>query len=265
MARGRESGRRRAAVFLLVTAAVIAPWTVRNARITGAFVPVATRGSFNLWLGNTLRPWEEVYREHQAVEGGPIAQERHARRAAWKVVLDRQPRWLLDKFVHETKAFWGVNDQIVVHLQRRAYKRQPVEANRLVASLTVILPTSRCSSSRCPPSHRPEATARVSCSSASFFSLVLHVVAFASTRFRLPVLPVLFLLAGQTLDRGLVPVLAGVDREWSWPRGRRRCPRPVGGGVDRRDPEGPGVQRRSLVPGKCYLVPRGSLSCNVLK
>jgi hypothetical protein len=210
LARGRESGRRRAAVFLLVTAAVIAPWTVRNARITGAFVPVATRGSFNLWLGNTLRPWEEVYREHQAVEGGPIAQERHARREAWNVVLDRQPRWLLDKLVHETKAFWGVNDQIVVHLQRRAYKRQPVEANRLVASLTVVpylavlvLALPALASARGD-------RASVLLLGFVLFSLVLHAVAFASTRFRLPVLPVLFLLAGQTLDRGLVPSWRGL-------------------------------------------------------
>jgi Dolichyl-phosphate-mannose-protein mannosyltransferase len=210
LARGSSSGGRRAAAFLLAATAVIAPWTARNAIVTGAFVPVATRGSFNLWLANTLRPWEEVYREYPAVEGGPIAQERHARREAWRAVVDRQPRWLLDKVVRETKAFWGVNDQIVVHLQRRAYKRQPVEVNRLVASLTVV-PYLAVMVLAVPAL----VSARGDRASVLFvgfllFSLVLHVVAFASTRFRLPVLPVLFLLAGQTLDRGLASSWRGL-------------------------------------------------------
>jgi Dolichyl-phosphate-mannose-protein mannosyltransferase len=210
LARGRESGRRRAVAFLLASAAVIAPWTARNLVVTGAFVPVATRGSFNLWLANTLRPWDEVYREYPAIEGGPVAQERHALREAMKAVLDRQPRWLLDKLVHETKAFWGVNDQIVVHLERRAYKRQPVETNRLVALLTVlpylavlVLAVPALASARGD-------RASVLLLGFLLFSLLLHVVAFASTRFRMPVLPVLFLLAGQTLDRGLVPSWRGL-------------------------------------------------------
>ena len=162
LARGRESGRRRAAVFLLATAAVIAPWTARNLVVTGAFVPVATRGSFNLWLANTLRPWEEVYREYQAIEGGPIAQERHARREAMKAVLDRQPRWLLDKLVHETKAFWGVNDQIVVHLERQRVQAAARRSEPARGISSPSFPTWRCSSSRSPPSRRPEATARAS-------------------------------------------------------------------------------------------------------
>ena len=263
LARGRESGRRRAVAFLLASAAVIAPWTARNLVVTGAFVPVATRGSFNLWLANTLRPWDEVYREYPAIEGGPVAQERHARREAMKAVLDRQPRWLLDKLVHETKAFWGVNDQIVVHLERRAYKRQPVETNRLVALLTVlpylavlVLAVPALASARGD-------RASVLLLGFLLFSLLLHVVAFASTRFRLPVLPVLFLLAGQTLDRGLVASWRGSGR--GSPGGgaaRRRDPRALCGGIDHRDAGGSRVHRRSSHPGKTLPVRRGSLTCN---
>jgi 4-amino-4-deoxy-L-arabinose transferase-like glycosyltransferase len=218
LVRGSSSGRRRAAVFLVSAAAVIAPWTVRNAIVTGTLVPVATRGSFNVWLGNTLRPWDEVYREHHAVEGGPIAQERHARREALRAVAERQPRWLLDKLVHENRAFWGVNDQVVVHLERRAYKRLSVGTNRLAASVTVlpyllvlVLAVPALASMR----WRGD---RASLLLLGFllFSLALHVVAFASPRFRLPVLPLLFLLAGQTLDRGLLP-------SWRALRGKRRA------------------------------------------
>jgi hypothetical protein len=201
--RGGASGRRRAGAYLLASAAVIAPWTARNFAVTGALVPVATRGSFNLWLGNTLRPWDDVYREHHETAGGPVAQERHDRQEALRAILDRQPRWLFDKLVRETGAFWAVNDQVVVHLERRAYKRLPVATNRLVGALTVlpylavlVLAVPALASLRAD---------RASVLLAGFllFTLALHVVAFASPRFRMSVLPVLFLLAARTIDRGL--------------------------------------------------------------
>ncbi len=209
--RGGESGRRRAGAFLLAGAAVIAPWTARNNAVTGAFVPVATRGSFNLWLGNTLRPWDEVYREHHATEGGPIAQERHDRQEALQAILDRQPLWIFEKLVAESRAFWAVNDQIVVHLERRAYKRLSLATNRLVAALTVI-PYLTLLVLAIPALGALRAN-RASVILVGFllFTLALHVVAFASPRFRMSVLPVLFLLTAQTLDRGLVASWRALD------------------------------------------------------
>ena len=212
LAAGEKSGRRRAGAFLLAAAAVIAPWTLRNLAVTGAFVPVATRGSFNLWLANTERPWDEVYAAQQTVEGGPIAQERHARREAWAAILGRQPRWLFEKLAHEMPAFFGVNDQIVVHLERRAYKRMPIWVNRSVA-LATVLPYLAVLVLAVP------ALASVGRDRASvllvgflFFYLCLHVVAFASPRFRLPVLPLLFLFAARTIDRGLMASWRGLSR-----------------------------------------------------
>jgi hypothetical protein len=46
----REAGH--AVVFLLVTLASIAPWTIRNARVYGRFVPVASEGGVTFWTGN---------------------------------------------------------------------------------------------------------------------------------------------------------------------------------------------------------------------
>jgi 4-amino-4-deoxy-L-arabinose transferase-like glycosyltransferase len=201
--RGGASGKRRALAFVLACAAVIAPWTARNLAVTGAFVPVATRGSFNLWLGNTLGPWDEVYREHHATPGGPIAQERRDRQEALRAILDRQPRWIVDKLVGETGAFWAVNDQVVVHLERRAYKRLPLATNRLMA-LSTVVPYLVILVLAVPALAALRAD-RASVLLVGFlvFTLALHVIAFASPRFRMSVLPVLFLLAARTLDRGL--------------------------------------------------------------
>ncbi len=215
LAWGREAGRRRALAFLFAATVVIAPWTLRNFALTGAFVPVATRGSFNLWLANTERPWDEVYRDYHAVEGGPIAQERQARREALNAILDRQPGWLLDKITREMPAFWGINDQIVVHLERRAYKRLPLAINRTVALVTV-LPYLVVLGLAVPAlaSLRGDRAPLLLVGFLLFY-LALHLVAFGSPRFRLTVLPVLFLLAAQTLGRGFVRSLREL-------RGRRR-------------------------------------------
>jgi Dolichyl-phosphate-mannose-protein mannosyltransferase len=211
LVRGGTSGKRRTLAFLLAGAAAIVPWTVRNYAVTGALVPVATRGSFNLWLGNTLRPWDEVYREHHATEGGPIAQERHDRQEALRAILDRQPRWIFEKLVAESRAFWGVNDQIVVHLERRAYKRLSPATNRLVAALTVI-PYLLVLALALPALAALRAgRAAVLLGGFLLFTIALHVVAFASPRFRMSVLPLLFLLAAQTLDRGLVASWRALD------------------------------------------------------
>jgi 4-amino-4-deoxy-L-arabinose transferase-like glycosyltransferase len=41
-----------AALLGLVMAMAIAPWTIRNARVFGRFVPISTNGGSNLWMGN---------------------------------------------------------------------------------------------------------------------------------------------------------------------------------------------------------------------
>jgi 4-amino-4-deoxy-L-arabinose transferase-like glycosyltransferase len=43
---------RAAAIYLVLTAVVIAPWTYRNYRVHGRFVPVTSRSGTTLWYGN---------------------------------------------------------------------------------------------------------------------------------------------------------------------------------------------------------------------
>ncbi len=47
-----------ACVLLIAASVCLGAWTVRNYRVTGAIIPVATGGGFNFWLGN----WSPYYR-----------------------------------------------------------------------------------------------------------------------------------------------------------------------------------------------------------
>ncbi len=44
---------KRLAILCIVFVAIVTPWAVRNARVFGAFIPIATLGGFNLLLGNS--------------------------------------------------------------------------------------------------------------------------------------------------------------------------------------------------------------------
>lgn len=48
----RRSAAWQTVLFLALAGLCIAPWTYRNWRVTGAFLPVSTGAGFNFWLGN---------------------------------------------------------------------------------------------------------------------------------------------------------------------------------------------------------------------
>ncbi len=199
---GRRQGGRRAAVFLGACLVTVLPWTLRNWQATGELVPVATRASFNLWLGNSTEPWDDIYREYHGTPGGAVAQSRHALDEAVRAVWERQPTWILEKLARELPAFFGVNDHAVIHVQRGAYAI-PGPARWLVlaaAALPLLLVMALALPGFLPASRERYGSLLVGF---ACLYLALHVVAFASTRFRLPVLPVLFLLAARTVDLGI--------------------------------------------------------------
>jgi len=81
----------RAACTTAVAAAVVAPWTYRNYRLFGAFVPISTNGGVILWMGNNdgadgsysfpLTPTNPLL-----TVKGELARDRLGRRLAWEYV-----------------------------------------------------------------------------------------------------------------------------------------------------------------------------------
>lgn len=222
LALGREGGRRRAALrsclFLLASVLVVGSWTYRNWRVWHAFVPISTFGALNLWQGNTPLTRGEVYERYYAV-ADPIERYRFAWAQGVRVILERQPAWFFEKAADEMPRFWGVNDMIVVHLQRRAYGRLSVATNWAASAVTVlpylgvlalfVLGLPAVSRGRVPQL----------LVGLLVYTCLIHVATHGFTRFRIPVLFILFVFAahawvrrreGARLSRGRRLVAAAV-------------------------------------------------------
>jgi len=184
---------RRAVLFVGAALLVVLPWTVRNFLVWGAFVPVSTAGALNLWQGNTRQDRQQVYDEYHAVHG-KIAQYQHARRRGIEAVLQRQPLWILEKLRDEMPEFWAANAQPIVHLERGAYGEVP-RGEAWTAIAVVLLPyllllVLFVGGIAWLPRRR------LSTLLVGFlvFYTLLHVATHGYPRYRLPAMPVLFLV-----------------------------------------------------------------------
>jgi len=188
-----------AGALALATVLTVAPWTLRNALVFRAFIPVSTMGGLNLWQGNTTLTHLQIYDVLAGIDG-PVAQDRYCRRLAWETIAARQPGWLFEKLGEQMPEFWKAGSEVLDHLVGRG-ACGPLAPARLVAiELVLVLPYLALLALAIV------GLVRVRLSPPAVLLLVLaaaynaaHVAAYATTRFRLPVLPVLFLLAAALL------------------------------------------------------------------
>jgi len=207
---GRSPGWVLAGVFALTLVLTVAPWTIRNAIVFHAFIPVSTMGGSNLWQGNVPLTHLEVHAtldRHQ----DPVERDREARKLAWQVIRARQPWWIFEKLGEQMPEFWKAGSEILDHLAgREACGVLPPSTIRRV-ELLVVLPYLVVLAPFLV------GLARVRWSAGAVLMLVLlvafnlaHVVAYATTRFRLPILPVVFCFAAAAVlgrgDGSLVPL-----------------------------------------------------------
>jgi hypothetical protein len=191
----RPGGRRRAAVLVVTTLLVVLPWTVRNWMIFHTFIPVSTAGALNLWQGNTRLSRQQVYEEYWSVHGRAQKYE-HTRKRAIESILERQPLWIFEKLQDEMPAYWAAHGQPIVHIERGAYGT--VSRSRALAAVVVVLAPYLgvlvlfVVGVAALPRGRPAFLLLAFL----VFYVLLHVAAHGYPRYRLPSLPVLFLVAG---------------------------------------------------------------------
>jgi 4-amino-4-deoxy-L-arabinose transferase-like glycosyltransferase len=190
----RPGGTRRAALVVAAALLLVLPWTIRNWRVFDAFVPVSTAGALNLWQGNTRLSRQAVYEEYWAVRGR-IPKYEHARERARQAILERQPLWIFEKLRSELPEFWAAHAQPIVHIERGAYGvvRRPLA---LTAVAVVLLPYLAVLAlfviglALWPPGRAPMLVLAF-----ILFYVLLHVAAHGYPRYRLPLMPALFLVA----------------------------------------------------------------------
>jgi hypothetical protein len=208
--RPAAGGVARSALLVLVTVLTVLPWTIRNAIVFHVFIPVSTMGGLNLWQGNTRLTHLQIY-EVLTTKGGAVEQDRYCREMAWKTIASRQPGWALEKIGEQMPEFWKAGSEVLDHLAGRE-ACGPLSVTRLVPiELVLLLPYLAVLGLFLV------GLVRVRFTGGAFFLLVLlaaynaaHVVAYATTRFRVPVLPVVFMVAAAVLlgrrDGALLPL-----------------------------------------------------------
>jgi dolichyl-phosphate-mannose-protein mannosyltransferase len=187
-------GRARGAAFLVASLLVVAPWTYRNWAVFHAFVPVSTAGGQNLFQGNALIERDTTYEMVDAVQGR-IEQYHYAMRMGLQAIRDRQPWWIFEKVRDEMPRLWEADSLVLVHIKRGAYGAVP-PAMAVAVALAVLVPyvavlallalgVTRLRWSR---------PTVLLVSFLAYYTLI-HIVTHGFARYRLPVMPVVFLIA----------------------------------------------------------------------
>jgi len=205
-----ESGERRraiarAGVVLATCAAVVAPWSARNAQVLGRAVPVSTIGWFAAAVGNADSGWlrpdsrarAEFQRAYHAIPG-ELARADFARERALERITAEQPLWIAKKLVRNMAALWSPDSTLLIKLRIGAYGDLPDAARRAIAALDASAYLATLVLAILGASAAPGRRALLPLLAFGGV-LALHVAANASVRFRVPLMPLLMIYASAAL------------------------------------------------------------------
>ena len=184
----RRTGLRRALLFTVLALAAIAPWTVRNALVHAQFVPIASSGGVNFWIGNHreaigdgdlaanphLKLRNAEFRERHAGLSEEALEPLYYREARGFIAAD--PVWWLGL---EARKLWYTfvpfGPSYRLHAPRYFWAS--------AVSLLLLLPAAVYGLVRTPSGTRPAALLTLAAS-----TVVVGLVFFPHERFRLPVM-----------------------------------------------------------------------------
>lgn len=190
----RPGGQARAAAFALAALLTVAPWTYRNWVVFHAFVPVSTAGGLNLFQGNARLSRQEVYDIYYAVEG-KIEQYRYARREGLRVVRERQPTWFFEKLREQMPRFWEAESMAVIHVKRGAYGVVRPWVAIAIAGVMLAPYLTILGLFVAGLAIGPYDRVKVLLLGFLLYYNLIHVATHGFNRYRLPVMPAVFLFA----------------------------------------------------------------------
>jgi 4-amino-4-deoxy-L-arabinose transferase-like glycosyltransferase len=193
-------GRRRAAVFATCAVLTIAPWTYRNWVVFRALIPVSTAGGQNIFQGNVHIPRDTTYVMVDEVPGR-VEQYRYAMRMGVRAIWERQPTWIFEKLYEQMPNFWEADNLAVIHVKRGAdtppggYGPTRVSTAWMVAAVTVIPYLVVLAGFVLGLRDLPLTRDTVFLLLFLLYYNAIHIVTHGFARYRLPVMPVVFLFA----------------------------------------------------------------------
>lgn len=233
----RERARYGAALRFCLVAAVawaacVAPWTARNYRVHGGLVLIDSSGPFNLWRGHNpgayrrraagsdwnvrfAPPFEGFSIAPVSEAGGSavadLARERFdtelpsdlqvmraAKEAAVEFALD-DPVWTAHRAWYKVVDLWNPTSFLMRHLERNGYGELPRWLARAL-SWSCVLSYLFVWAAAAPALWRYRRTALGGMVLLLvYYYTFVHAATFGLTRFRLPVMPMVMVLAGATL------------------------------------------------------------------
>jgi arylsulfatase A-like enzyme len=209
-----------AALLGIAAALVVAPWTLRNFERFDRFVPVSTVGWMGLREGNTLsqerlfaRDWPAVreFRLRYVAESDEMARMDLARREALELIRAEQPGWLPRKLVFNLGELASPVTDVFFKIRQGAYGDvSPTRVRGLLLGFALF--TAALFAAGLCGVFVADDSARRSFPMFVFAPLLLvHTLANAFPKYRLPLEPVLLCYAGAWLTAGGARRLAGRD------------------------------------------------------
>jgi 4-amino-4-deoxy-L-arabinose transferase-like glycosyltransferase len=194
-------------LLLLVAVAVVAPWTLRNWKLFDRFVPVSTVGWFALAEGNSLERPQWLARSGSVLAAfhrdyfsrrDEMSRMDLARRHAFARIAAEQPGWLPKKLVRNLALLLNPDSVLRMKIRRGSYGDLPRALPRALFAASIPFYLALVTLATLGLAASPTGPARLG--SLLFASVVLlHVLANATPRFRVPWLPLLAVYASHAL------------------------------------------------------------------
>lgn len=213
---GWRPGARRAALLLVPLLACVVPWMVRNRVVEPGAFTLSTNGWYPIAVGNLI-PRDRILgmsdenrafvRAYDAVPGGELERAAFARESALHAIAERQPGWIVQKLLRNSYYLFSTASQLRRFVKERWLAPGWQGAGRLVAHTETAFYVLQMVLGIVALWVVPGGRLKWLVVLLILFHWGVYVVANATNRFRVPLLPFFALYAG--------PLLAGAA---PWPR-----------------------------------------------